>query len=157
MALPRVDAVLEMCLNLVSDETGTGSIGLTITIGGVVVSGLAITEQEYFRLLGDQLGQAFARIAGEQLGTTMRDQLTEFGRRAYEERQKAKAQLDELASTLPEGEKLPAEQVEATRRRYIHFKDARIFNGNHIHLPLWRGRLADVTGWAGGSYLQDQP
>ncbi|MBW3706661.1 hypothetical protein DTB58_22085 [Streptomyces griseus] len=63
--------------------------------------------------------------------------------------------LAEFPETVDQGvRELRADEDAETRRlpRWIHLRDVTLVVGsmNPVSLPLWRGRLADVSGWALG-------
>jgi hypothetical protein len=98
--------------------------GLTLVLGGSVVSGIVISGKKYFDTFADEISQAWPGDDKEEL------------RSAF-------ASHGEIYD-LPEGE-------EPRPPQYIHLKDARISypNGNipSSGTVLWRGKINAVSGF----------
>lgn len=108
--------------------------GLTITIGGIVVTGMLISGKAYFNLLADELLETVPE--GHQ----------------------SRAAVEILAENYRNFAQEVSEPVEADKekfdRNYIHLKDARIVQGN-THIPsrigvLWRGKVSSVDSFING-------
>lgn len=107
---------------------GDFSIGLTLCVGGVVVSGTLVSGREYF--------EGFAEaVAAAARDPAVAERAREFFRRPAA-----------LYAAEPEG---PDAAGEDGPPAYIHLKDARFSpEGPGVH---WRGRLAAVDGFALGT------
>jgi hypothetical protein len=107
-----------------ANETGA-EIGVTLILGGTVVSGLATSGQRYF----EEFGKFFANSAvfTPEQRKAMEDTYREFGDKRY--------------TGLP-----------ASELHYVHLRDVLIVRGNEpLKLPLFRVRLANVDGFTVGS------
>ena len=110
-------------------------MGITVTVGGVLVSGTLIDGATYFK----EAAKGFASATGNVPSVNeFLSQFAEAHSAMYEESEEEK--LDLFAAK-------PAS--------YIHLKDARFFTPGGF-MPnnqglLWRGRLAAVEGFAFGN------
>jgi len=107
-------------------------LGITLTVGGTLITGTLVPGREYFRDLAEQVASsADDDDAAEQLRATF-------------------AGLGEIYGKQPsEGEQLPS---------YIHLKDVRFFSPGGGSLPdhdgvWWRGRIDQVQGFVLGSVV----
>ena len=113
------------------------SIGVTLVVGGNLVTGLIIGGREYFT----EMGAALARATGSDPDAGAKD----FGRLVEDLYPTAADEGDE-ARSKEEG------QDPRTGVRFIHLRNARVLHGTTI-IPgnfqghLWRGRLAAVDGF----------
>ncbi len=129
----RKDWYLDLALDLtfgMDDDNAEGFIGLTITSNGALVSGLAISRRAWIDATVEQYKQAGADESWIQKFYTEfhEDNLAEAKRRRD-------ARLPQQA------------------RRFLHMRDVRIGTAtDYVQVPLWRGALADVTGWSFGSW-----
>lgn len=125
-----LDVLLDMTIGR-KDDQAEGLIGLTVTSNGAIVSGVAISRTEWLATVLDQYEQNIT--AGNSSGGLR--EVFEFGH---------KDSL-ELADRR---EKL---EIPALARGFLHMKNARIVTGtNYLPVGLWRGALADITGWSLG-------
>ena len=117
--------------------------GLTVTVGGVVVSGTLIGTMAFCRRLADQ----FASTGG---GTGMDETFAEaFG-----------SLVDEVNGVGQGDRRHPADAASyAQATAFVHLADARYVSGGPGPLPhgrhgvLWRCRTADVTSWSLGDLI----
>ena len=133
------DWYLDTVLNFVhgfNDEHPGGIVGLTVTSNGAVVSGLAISRTEWMAGVVAQYNEAGAdetAIYIEKVFNQAHD--TVVGR--AKERDEA---------DLP-----------SRARGFLHMKGVQIGTGTATTtVPLWRGSLADITGWSLGSWNPKQ-
>lgn len=114
------------------EEHEENSFSATFVVGGQVVSGLVIGRRAWMTEQEKALSRDGA--AAEQLGVFMRTLFDDvIGR--WEE-----STLRRDAADLPR----PATS-------FFHMKQATIGQGpGAVTFPLWRGTLADVTGWSFG-------
>jgi len=110
------------------EEPGV-SFGLTLTLGGQVVSGMAITRGEWMDGVASQYEESGGTEYLRKIFTKVHEGIV-----ADEARREA--------ANLPN-----------RGRRFIHMRDVQIGNGGGwTEAPYWRGALADVTGWSLGSW-----
>ena len=116
-------------------NAGGVSLGVTLLVGGAVVSGLLVGAAEFFEGLADYLD----REAGEDA------QAFTHGYRSF-----AKEFRDEIGSDFDQAVDAPYVVT------YIHLRDAHVFAPGGGYLPsnaglFWRGRLESVDGWSIGT------
>ncbi|WP_445154142.1 hypothetical protein ACTWLI_12505 [Arthrobacter sp. Hor0625] len=126
------DLLLEVMLAMAHGrrDDGEGSLGLTVTIDGVAISGIAISAKEWRRRMSELLEPAGAAFASAftEVASDLADKKAEM-----------------LAAREAENRPAPAP-------RFIHMRDAYLVSGNtHQKMPLWRGRLSKLSGWSIGS------
>lgn len=123
---PSADVFLQFLVNLVNNGGQLESIGVTLQMGGMLVSGSIVSGAEYF----DRFAAAFA------------DSLSDMEPMA---RQSVRTSLAELGDVfrLPQ----PAEPLP----NYIHLADALFFTADGTPIAgqptLWRGRSSAVDGF----------
>ncbi|MER5966390.1 hypothetical protein [Streptomyces sp. NPDC002057] len=127
-----VEPVLDMDLRLLvdlmdSDEAKEAAVGVTLNVPGGIVSGNIIGREAYLDSW-DALtrGSGMSGLSGFQ--------------------REAERALDRAG--VPKPTDFP---------RWIHLRDAAVMTPNQlVRFPIWRGRLADVSGWFLG-VLRDDP
>lgn len=117
--------------HLVTIANNTGlSMGVTLIVGGGIISGQLIGGKEYFELLKASMLSSTSNVEG--VGEA-------FGQ-IFEEYSK-------IYTAPPEEKNLPT---------FIHLKQAMIFSPGQTPIPsnglLWRGRIASVAGFSLGSF-----
>lgn len=123
---PPADVFLQFLVNLVNNGGQLKSIGVTLQMGGMLVSGEIVSGAEYF----DRFAETFA------------DSLSDMDGQA---RQSVRTSLAELGDVfrLPQ----PAEPLP----NYIHLADALFFTADGTPIAgqptLWRGRSSAVDGF----------
>jgi hypothetical protein len=123
------DWFLQILVNIVN--TSDTEIGVTLQVGGFLVSGRLVGGAKYF----DGFAADFANsLRGDQ-------ESTEYIRSAFS------SYGEQLYSTTGETDAGPL---------YIHVKEARFFNTSGKPIPAnrgvwWRGRLSEVSGFILGS------
>ena len=123
---PPADVFLQFLVNLVNNGGQLKSIGVTLQMGGMLVSGSIVSGAEYF----DRFAEAFA------------DSLSDMDDQA---RGSVRSSLSELGDVfrLPQ----PAEPLP----NYIHLADALFFTADGTPVAgqptLWRGRSSAVDGF----------
>jgi hypothetical protein len=125
------DFLLDVLMDFVfgDKEEAGGSFGLTVTLGGQVVSGMAITRGEWM----DAVASQYEGAGG-----------TEYLRQVF-------TKVHE--GIVADDERREAADLPSRARRFIHMRDVRIVNGTQwTEMAYWRGALADVTGWSLGSW-----
>lgn len=108
-----------------------GFIGVTLQSNGAVISGIVISRDEWIERIVDSLRASGGGQTAEHLGQVYTDIQRRF---------------------LDEWNRRDEANLPGRARRFIHMRDVRILNGAEINVPLWRGALADVTGWSLGSW-----
>jgi hypothetical protein len=105
------------------------AIGVTLTVGGTLVTGTLISHDKYFEQFSEDFSAPFA-VGGTEAQEQMRSIILGFN-----------PAVD------------PDEQTVALQ--YIHLKNARTYVSSSDHLPtngaLWRGKIAAVDGFILGS------
>lgn len=127
------DWYLDTVLNFVHgmDDSHEGSVALTVQSDGAVVSGQAISRKEWIERITRQYDQAGAAETGKHIDNLFN--------------------LMHTRAVTKHGERVAA-GLPTAARRFLHMKDAHITHGSsEIVLPLWRGKLEDISGWSLGS------
>ncbi|MDX7860227.1 MULTISPECIES: gas vesicle accessory protein GvpU [Aeromonas] len=126
-----IDGHLANLVGLFNKNPGVG-FGITLTVGGTLVSGQLISGKEYFDHLADLLHQD-DQVEGSVSNTLSREMKW----------------MSENIYSDPDSNKTV----------YIHLKDAQHYSGV-TPLPTnggyWRGRLCDVSGFTLGSMSVSQ-
>lgn len=126
---PQVDAILQDFVRVVNKfDLG---IGITLTVGGNLVTGQLISSTKYFKLCKER----FAAAGGD---SDLAQQLSSF---------MAKHEDDSRAYMASGDDSQPV---------YIHLENARMYGPNanrqaDLKIDLWRGRLTEVSGFTIGS------
>lgn len=132
--VPQADAFLQFLVNLVNNGGQLKSIGVTLQMGGMLVSGSIVSGAEYF----DTFASGFADALDGQANDT---------------RQAVRASLAELGDVFRQPQ--PAEPLP----NYIHLADALFFSADGTPIAgqptLWRGRIAAVDGFILGRLQSD--
>lgn len=140
------DPVLTALVRTVNAQTSEVTVGVTLTLTGSVVSGYLVPAQTWFEAMSVEA----AASPGDG-----RDWALLFTH--YAEEMHERAQHRRVAKELDE--QLPDRYAEAIRAAdpevYVHLQQARVYGGHRDDgFPTggmaWRGRLADVAGWAFG-------
>lgn len=151
------DWVLAHLLDVLS--TADASTGITLLCNGALVAGTPIGESRYLELLGMAIDTTF----GAAIETVMRAAAPREGEQASTERADIRRRAeagDELRELLVEiGQALrewrsPDEPDPSGARRYVNLRRVTIKLGDddEIDVPLWRGRLSEVSGWCWGRH-----
>lgn len=126
------DWFLQSLVNVVNQ--GELSFGITLNVGGFLISGLLISGKEYFGGFG---GDFAAGIDDENAAAMIQETFNKYGS-IYD--------VDEVEGR---DEGLP-------RPAYIHLKDAKFYNTSGDPVPSnqgvwWRGRISEVQGFVLGT------
>lgn len=131
----RKDWYLDVMLTLAhgaDDQRADGIVGLTVTLPGAVVSGLAISRSAWTAGVAEQYqdrGNSEAAAAIAEMFTVFNDE------------------------SVSETTRRRAAELPTASRKFLHMKDVHMSMGsNLIQLPYWRGSLADITSWALSSW-----
>lgn len=114
-----------------ANETGL-EIGITLTVGGGVVSGTLISGKKYFEKFAKEFSAAWPGEGKQDIESSF----SKFGA-IYD---KSESEQDKPANPSPQ---------------YIHLADARVFHGREM-LPssvgvMWRGKINAISGFSLGS------
>lgn len=125
-AAPGADAFLQFLVNLVNNGGQLESIGVTLQMGGMLVSGAIVSGAEYF----DSFAASFTgslKTVDETTRTAVHASLAELG---------DVFRVPQPADPLP---------------NYIHLADALFFTADGTPIAgqptLWRGRTSAVDGF----------
>lgn len=127
-----VDPFLQRLVHLVT--TLDSSFGITLTIGGVLVTGTLASAKYYFETFGESFAAGLAEQEDVRLGIRFAFQTWAD---VYEHEYQDEILSEEIG--------------------YIHLKDARIYVGNDCIPSVdnpgswWRGRLSHVDGFILGT------
>lgn len=123
---PPADVFLQFLVNLVNNGGQLESIGVTLQMGGMLVSGSIVSGAEYF----DRFAAAFA------------DSLSDMEPPARHAVRTSLAELGDVFRLPQPAEPLP---------NYIHLADALFFTADGTPIAgqptLWRGRSSAVDGF----------
>ena len=127
MRVDDKDWFLQSLVNIVN--SGSFNFGVTLNVGGFLVSGQLVGGKEYFEGFGSDFAGAFC---GGEIAETIKKTFAGHG---------------DIYSSDNETSPSPS---------YIHLKDAKFFNTNGNPIPgnrgvWWRGRLSQVDGFSLGS------
>ncbi|MFJ4966551.1 hypothetical protein EES43_12030 [Streptomyces sp. ADI96-02] len=122
---PLPDLQLQLLIQLL-DQDPRSSLPLTLTLPGGLLHGDVIGHEQWKA----EWARSLRQVEGE--GANL---------------------LAEFPETVDQGvRELRAEEDVNRLPRWIHLRDVTLVAGamSPVSLPLWRGRLADVSGWALG-------
>jgi hypothetical protein len=136
----RPDDALEVLVAAVN-RVQSIEIGVTLHVSGIVVSGLLISGQSFFDLLGRSLAET-----SPAENAPIREALAGWPAHFAERYRANELRLD---GSEDHGEYRPARTI-----TYIHMRDASVVGPGLPPLPgtLWRGRLSHVSGWSLGRF-----
>ena len=124
---PGGDWLLQALLNLMSSMRF--SADLTLLCGGALVSGTPVSERAYFEALGVAFKTGLDQEGHPNFASEVETWLADWG----------DALQDEVAG---------AQSLIDHPRSYVNLKQVTIQVGSEtVTYDLWRGRLADVSGW----------
>lgn len=133
-AVPEIKPVHEDWLlqNIVqmANDSNSAAVGITLTVGGFLVSGFLAGGKNYFDALGETIKEIFGQFVEDQ------DLLQKFS--------ESFSGFGQIYSS--EG------RQGMTPPNYIHLREARFFNTNGAPIPgnrgvWWRGRISEVSGF----------
>lgn len=127
------DPVLAELVQVVN-SLRTSEVGVTLEVRGLVVSGVLISAEQFFHLQIKALEDPAVGAAANALAPFFQPWLEA-------NRADAAHYEEDESFDLPD----PV---------HVHMRRASILNsGAHsLTIPLWRGRLAEVSGWSIGSF-----
>lgn len=121
------DPWLQMILSWGERNVGAG---ITLTIGGSLISGTVCSEREYFTKVSAQVADAFRAAWPEEDFETLEETITGMGT-----------------------DRATAEEIPG--QRFIHLRNPKIFNGRRFAIDAgegnyWRGRVDSIQGFQVG-------
>jgi hypothetical protein len=142
--LPPADFVLQAIVALTNNTAI--ELGITLCVGGIVVSGQLTSGKRYFEGIASEALQASGPADQAVVRQAISDYLGNFGKVIY-----GRAESEE---------QLGIEGDEAIKRvpGFIHLRDARFFHNSGQPMPAnrgiwWRGRLSAVDGFSLGAMV----
>lgn len=137
---------------------GILAVDLTLMIGGVVVCGTPTSYEEFGRAFGETIAEGMAHAANPGAPDLVRELFAEQGQRDTERFQVRREEFNRLVPELRLDRNPPLpddvqdtirERLNSRSRNYIVLKDVEIHGAGHTpaRVPLWRGRVSEVTGW----------
>jgi hypothetical protein len=149
MALPQFDITLSVLADgaatLDFDEGRGLGRKLVLATHGMVLQGTLIGPGAYFRALGQR-----ASLDGRELRDADAALFLLFEEVTRQGQAQHTVTRDFAASA--EGESLSGAETEEAYAAFIHLQNVTInASGGEIHLPLWRARLTEITGWTFGT------
>jgi hypothetical protein len=137
----RKDAILSLLvksLTQMPDDKIEEGPGVTLTVGGLVISGRLVPDWRWFE---EQ------RPNPESDDSVMGYFATEL-KKMHDRRREL---FERDAESLTDEER----EIAVVEPKHIHLKDAQIFSGDTLVTPAegtyWRGRLSEVSGWSYGA------
>ena len=129
-----VDWFLQSLISIVNDETG--GIPITLSVGGLLVSGEMIGGKTYFEEFARQFKDGFRDISRETAATI----------------EESFKRLGDIYDPIQEGSQ---ENGSHSKPHIVHLRDAQIYHSGGDPTPfekrvLWRGRLEAVDGFSLG-------
>ncbi len=119
------DWFLQNLINMVN--SGTMSFGITLNVGGFLVSGTLIGGKEYFEGFGEDFASGFQDL--------------DFA--------------ENIKAAFAKNGEIYTSEEDVPPPSYVHIKCARFFNTNGNPIPgnrgvWWRGRVSEVDGFSLG-------
>ncbi len=113
-------------------------MGVTLSVGGLLVTGTLIHRQTYFREFGELLGSTLEGVFSPSLANDIKQSIQSFG-------EDADGTPGEAESTAPWQ---PA--------HYVHLENARMITPGQPGIPthegvLWRGKVSAIDGFMLGT------
>jgi hypothetical protein len=128
---PKRDWFLALLVDHVNEHGG--SIPLTVTVGGSVVSGTLIGVGEYYKRTADDLADVFPSRA-DSITAALQD----AGKQSVDSVRKHKEQVR-------------AGEAELETPHFLHLREVRYLSaGPRTQATLWRARIDDVAGFSLG-------
>jgi hypothetical protein len=129
-----VDCFLQSLISIVNDESA--SIPITLSVGGLLISGDMIGGKDYFNEFARQFKDGFRDISSETAATI----------------EKAFKRLGDVYDSI---QKESQGSAPISKPHLVHLRDAQIYLSGASPAPsekvvLWRGRLEAVDGFSLG-------
>lgn len=125
------DGILQF-LSYVSNN-GYYGFGVTLFVGGMLISGNVISNKEFRQNLTDTIRNSFEKKSDEE-----------------------KAFIENYLRHIEPQNEEKEDLTEPIETRYIHLKNARVFNAGNKPIPgvggfVWRGRLESIDAFSWGT------
>jgi hypothetical protein len=119
-------------------------MGITLSVGGLVVSGLLISGKKYFEEMANELRQSPGPADQAGVRQSLSDYYGNFGTLIYKQSEDEE-QADTQGATM---KRLPV---------FIHLSGAKFFHNSGQPMPSnrglrWRGRISAVDGFSLGEF-----
>ena len=142
----RVDWFLQSLVEMANNSPAAVSFGLTISVGGMLVSGELVSGQQYFEGFGIEFAGTFKDA---KAAASVKESFSKLGGNIYSAGRKE----DASAPKSPSGA--------ASGPSYIHLKNARFFDPSgkptaSTQGTWWRGKLSAVDGFSLGVVKVDE-
>jgi hypothetical protein len=134
-SIAEADWLIQHFLNLANSPSTGIEVGITLNVGGLLVSGTMVSGKKYFEGIADLLSNANTNMP--EIAESWKS-LSAFGQ-IY----------DDTA------------EVESNRNpQYIHLRNTRFFSAAGTAVPnspgvWWRGRITEVAGFSFGTMSQE--
>jgi hypothetical protein len=140
----RVDWFLQSLVQMVNNSKSPMSFGITLSVGGVLVSGELIGGQHYFEGFGNEFTGSFS---DPKMAAPVKESFSRLGGNIY----------GAAAQSEPSGKSATGAVAGPS---YIHLKNARMFPAGgkasqSTRGMFWRGKLSAVDGFTLGT-LNDE-
>lgn len=148
----NVDPALALLVSAVDKlpERHDGGPAITLTVHGLIVSGVMIASWQWFQDAEQLCRDADGGATWAEISKIFSDGL----QTVRNESQVVGDVIEDFAQRYRDA------LLKVDRPTYIHLRDARAFPGGSTPIPTagtyWRGRLADVSGWWFG-FLAEGP
>jgi hypothetical protein len=137
------DELLQVLAHLAND-TGISTIPITLNVGGVLISGLTISHDEYAKNYVETI-RGYCQSLPEEFKTDVEEK---YLKQIFLEASEA-TELNSIDESTSENKTYFVEDT-----IYIHLKDTRFYSpgGNGTSIPgtggtVWRGRIDSVSGF----------
>jgi hypothetical protein len=107
--------------------------GITVTVGGTVVSGILSADAEFLRFLAEEITEGQETPEAKALRADLEETAT-----------RTEAKLRQVLSRPRRGQGRPIPLMPT-----LHLRDATVWlpGGQSVQVPYWRGRVDAVDGW----------
>ncbi|PSN11762.1 hypothetical protein C7271_24235 [filamentous cyanobacterium CCP5] len=122
-----------LCALVAIPERTNIELGITLSVGGLIISGYLVSEEAYFLQMMDIIGRTKAEA-------DVRDTLKDF--------------LDQLRKGL----KAKDDDEKIRMPQFVHLRSAKMYPSQGHGMPtqgqaLWRGRISSVDGFSLGEMI----
>lgn len=125
-----------LCALVAIPERTNIELGITLSVGGLIISGYLVSEADYFLQMMDIVGETSAEA-------DVKDTLKDFLAQLKESLQPKDDENDEEHLRLPD---------------FVHLRSAKMYPSQGQGMPtqgqaLWRGRISSVDGFSLGEII----
>lgn len=125
------DVILTMFINTVNNTDI--SMGITLNIGGQIITGNLISYKRYLREVGEQFGNTNDEHG---IGIALKDSF--------------KSVADEVEKIFANTENTEDDGNKPQEPNFIHLSEVRIIGQTNVTSKHWRGKLSSVDGFIFG-------